>query len=385
MTSAPAEMIVIGGGVVGSSIAYHLARAGVRTTLLERWTVGAAASGASAGGVRQQGRDPREMPLAIAAAARWKNLEAELEADLAYHRNGHLNVITRDADRAALAESVAAQQALGLGITLVEGDDLRQLAPALAPDVIAAAYTANDGHANPGQTARAFAEAAVRHGATLRTGVEVTALARTGDRVTGVRTTDGDLAADGVVLAAGAWSTALLAGIGIQVPVHPVGLQMILTTPRPPHLAQVVTASTPGPLSFKQLREGNYLIGGGWPGDHDLANPRGTIQPASITGSLAAARAIIPDVAATEIADSWVGIEAFTPDEIPILGPVPGIDNLTVAFGFCGHGFALSPMTGQVIAELITNGRPSIPIDAFAFDRFTGQEDVSPPRRPHAG
>ena len=102
MTSAPAEMIVIGGGVVGSSIAYHLARAGVRTTLLERWTVGAAASGASAGGVRQQGRDPREMSLAIAAAARWKNLEAELDADLAYHRNGHLNVITRDADRAAL-------------------------------------------------------------------------------------------------------------------------------------------------------------------------------------------------------------------------------------------------------------------------------------------
>lgn len=385
MTSAPTEIIVVGGGVVGSSIAYHLARAGARTTLLERWTVGAAASGASAGGVRQQGRDHRELPLAIAAAARWEHLETELEADLAYHRHGHLNVITREAGRAALAASVAAQRELGLDITLVEGDELRRLAPSLAPDVIAASYTANDGHANPGQTARAFASAAVRQGATLRNGVQVTALARSGGRVTGVRTAEGNLAADWVVLAAGAWSSGLLSEVGVQTPVRPVGLQMILTTPRPVSLAQVVTAAAPGPLSFKQLREGNYLIGGGWPGDLDLAHPRGTIRPDSITGSLAAARAIVPDVAATAIADSWVGIEAFAPDEIPILGPVPGVENLTVAFGFSGHGFALSPMTGQVIAELIVDGCPSIPIDAFTFDRFTGQADDVPEITPHAG
>jgi sarcosine oxidase subunit beta len=90
-------------------------------------------------------------------------------------------------------------------------------------------------------------------------------------------------------------------------------------------------------------------------------------------------------VAATEVADRWVGIEAFTPDGVPILGPVPGVEQLTVAFGFCGHGFALSPMTGQVIAELIVNGRPSIPIDEFALDRFSGHAIELPAPAPHAG
>jgi sarcosine oxidase subunit beta len=210
-------------------------------------------------------------------------------------------------------------------------------------------------------------------------------LAHTGGRVTGVRTTDGDLAADWVVLAAGAWSSALLADLGVQSPVRPLGLQMILTTPRPAHLAQVVTASAPGSLSFKQLREGNYLIGGGWPGDYDLVQPRGTIRPESVSGSLSTARAIVPDVAETEVTDSWVGIEAFAPDEIPILGLVPGVEHLTVAFGFSGHGFALSPMTGQVIAELILDGRPSIPIDDFALSRFAGQSGDLPVPAPHAG
>src|SRR5690606_17280236 len=155
-----ASFLVVGGGVVGTSIAWHLARRGADVSLIESRSIAAVASGASAGGVRQQGRDPREMPLAIAAIARWKNLEDELEADVHYYRHGHLQVYETPEGVAAGIESIADQQALGLQIELVEGAALRELAPGLADHVIAGRYTANDGHANPGLTTKAFAAAA---------------------------------------------------------------------------------------------------------------------------------------------------------------------------------------------------------------------------------
>ena len=136
MTGGRTEVVVVGGGVMGSSIAYHLARRGVAVTLLERGDIPCAASAASAGGVRQQGRDLREMPLAVASIARWEHLEDELEADLHYRREGHLTV-SEDADSLDELEPwMAAQQALGLDIRLVEGDDLRELIPGVAPSKI---------------------------------------------------------------------------------------------------------------------------------------------------------------------------------------------------------------------------------------------------------
>jgi sarcosine oxidase subunit beta len=307
-----------------------------------------------------------------------------LDADIEYYRNGHLHVIETEADLAALEAGVADQRRRGLAIDLIDGDELRRLAPGLGPEVIAGAYTAGDGHANPGATTRAFANAASQHGANIRTGARVTDLVSSGGRISGVHTEHGDLAADWVVLAAGAWSSALLGDLGIAVPIQPVGLQMIRTTARPAALAQVITAQR-RPLSLKQLRSGSYLIGGGWPGDVDLAQPRGATRPESIAGSRAASSAVFPALTETEVDASWVGIEAVTPDEIPILGPVPGLDNLTIAAGFSGHGFALSPAIGQVIAELIIDGQTSVSIDDFAFARLAGRAEETPAPTPHAG
>jgi sarcosine oxidase subunit beta len=320
----------------------------------------------------------------MAANVRWRELATELAADLEYYRNGHIQVTEDATDVPVLAAGVAAQRAAGLEIELIGGDELRRLAPGLGPGVIAGAYTAGDGHANPGQTARAFAAAANRHGAQVRTQTNVSGMTLTGDRVSGVRTDQGDFGADWVVLAAGAWSSGLLRGLGVDLPLVPTGLQMILTTARPPFLSQVITARR-RPLSLKQVRGGGYLIGGGWPGDVELNRPRGTIRPESIAGSRAAASAIFPTTTATEITASWVGIEAVTPDEVPILGPLPGIANLTLAAGFSGHGFALSPTIGQVIAELIIDGQPSVPIDNFAAARFAGWEGAARLPTPHAG
>ena len=367
------QIAVIGGGVVGTSIAWHLARRGADVTLIEARSIAAAASGASAGGVRQQNRDPREMPLAIAAIARWEHLEEELEADIHYYREGHLTVFEREADLSVARQRVAEQRALGLEIELVEGQALHELVPGLAAHIIAGTYTANDGHANPTLTTQAYARAAERCGARLRTGVEVAGLIREGDRVTGVETGAGPLAADHVVLATGAWTRDLVAPLGVTLPIVPTGLQMILTTPMPRLLRQVVGAFGRS-LSLKQLRDGHYLIGGGWPGDIDLVSGVGRTRETSIAGSRDVSAAIFPVLRETGIERAWVGVEGITINEIPVIGSPPGIDGLTVAAGFSGHGFALSPITGQLVAESLLDGSPSIPLDAFGADRFAGMD-----------
>ncbi len=378
-----AEVVVVGGGVVGCSIAYHLARAGVKTILLERRTIAAAASGASAGGTRQQGRDPRELPLSILACARWATLEEELGADIHYRRKGHLSLIEREEDRPALLAAIARQRADGLNIALVEGDDLRELAPAISPHLLAGSYTPDDGHANPALTTAAFAAAAARAGADIRVGVTVQGLAVANGRVTGVLTADGLLSADVTILAAGAWSKTLAATVGLDLPLAPLGLQMLLTTPAPPCLDQVV-GCVGRRLSFKQLPAGNFLIGGGWPGDWSLEGSRGTPLAASVWGSALAASAIIPAAATVGLAEAWVGIEARTADDVPLLGPVREVAGLVLATGFSGHGFQLSPATGQAIAELIVEGAPSVSLDALGLDRFAGL-DVGALAAPFAG
>jgi sarcosine oxidase subunit beta len=381
--SQTTEVVVIGGGVTGGSIAWHLARRGTKVTLVEERGVAAAASGASAGGVRQQGRDPREMPLAIAAIARWKDLERELDADLHYYRDGHLVAYEREADLPIAQQRLAEQRALGLEIEIVEGADLRALSPGLAPHIVAATYTPSDGHANPVATTQAYAQAAQREGAELRIGTRVTGLQQTGGRITGVETSDGVIGADHVVIATGAWTRDLVAPLGVDLPIEPAGLQMILGKPMPKALLQVVQAHE-RPLSLKQLRDGNYLIGGGWPGDIDMVAGVGTTRPESIEGSLRTASDIFPAISEMEIERSWVGVEGIALDEVPVIDRLPGYEGCTVAAGFSGHGFALSPITGQLVSEWLLDGAPSIPLDAFSAGRFATMDRSALPT-PSAG
>lgn len=381
--SRSSKIVVVGGGVIGCSIAWHLAREGAGVILLEERDIAAAASGASAGGVRQQGRDPREMPLALAAIARWADLERELDADLHYYREGHLVACEQESKLPVARQSVTDQRALGLEIEYVDGPDLRDLCPGLAEHVVAGTYTPTDGHANPELTTRTFADAARRAGAEVRTGVAARKLTHTSHRVTGVETSEGIELADHVVLAAGAWTRELVAPLGIDLPLEPAGLQMILSRPMPKLLRQVVGAYG-RPLSLKQLRDGNYLIGGGWPGDFDMISGVGTTRSESIAGSRETASAIFPVLNGMEIERSWVGIEAIAVDEIPVIDRVPGYEDCTVAAGFSGHGFALSPIVGQLVAESVLEGQPSISLDAFSATRFASMSGRHRPA-PSAG
>lgn len=378
------EVAIVGGGVIGCSIAYHLARGGARVQLFEAREIPSGASAASAGGVRQQGRDPRELRLAIASIARWEQLESELEADVHYRRQGHLRVVEDEARLPEVLAWMEEQQAAGLDIRLVAGDELRRTAPGLADTVAFGTFTPDDGHANPILTTKAFAAAAARHGAQSHPFTPVVEIEVESGRARGLRTEAGTVACEHVVLAAGAWSVKLARSLGVVLPIEARGLQMMATTPAPPSLRPVVGALGRS-LSLKQVPSGNYVIGGGWPGSIDLERRASRVWQSSVSGSARASSAVFPPLLTTRLERVWVGIEAVCADEVPLLGQLPGIEGLTVATGFSGHGFALSPIIGQVISELILAGRPSHSIAQLSLERFDQGARQAVPQDVRAG
>jgi sarcosine oxidase subunit beta len=367
------DVAIVGGGVTGSAIAYHLARAGVRVRVLEQAApaVEPSASWASAGGVRQQNRDPREWPLTLEAARRWPGLEAELEGTTGFVQGGHLHVVEDVAELPALEARVRREQAAGMHVRLVREAELRDLAPALTPRAIAAAYTPEDGQAHPPSTTRAFAAAAQRHGAEYATGTRVDRLVVERERVSGLRLANGEtVSAEWVVLAAGAWSNRLAAGVGLDVPIRTRAPQMLLTDAGPARLAPTLTAVGRA-LSLKQLPSGAFFIGGGWPSDvlDDGHGPSCRVREASIAGSWAVATAVVPAVADQRVVRSWCGVEAESFDGVPLIGPAPGLGGLYLALGFSGHGFQIAPAVGRSVADAL-QGHPTPELEGLAAARL---------------
>jgi sarcosine oxidase, subunit beta len=366
------DVLIIGGGVIGSSIAYHLVQQGRQVLVVERSLVATspAASWASAGGVRRQGRHPAEANLASEAIERWRTLEQELAADLHYRRGGNLLLAETEAEAEQLTAFVQQQQELGFAdVRLVDRNEALMLAPGLNDRVIAGSYSPGDGQADPMLTTRAFAAAAQRHGATYWTGTAALALLTAHERVTGVRTERGEVQAAHVVLAAGAWSDDLAAPIDLRLPIRTHALQMILSTPAAPGTLQPVLSAVGRALSLKQVADGAFLLGGGWPGDPTPDRRSYTLRPDSMQDNWATACELLPAVGRQQIARTWCGLEALSFDDIPFIGTISGLDGLTIAAGFSGHGFAIAPAVGRSVADQI-NGHLTPELDGLSPKRI---------------
>jgi len=371
------DVVVIGAGIVGSAAAYYLARAGVKVTLIDRRlpVASGAATQACAGGVRQQGRAPVEIPLAIYSIDLWTRLETELESDLDYRQEGMTVLVDDDVLIPLLSNRIKTEQSQGLGIKLVEGTDLHDLVEGLSPQMVAGSYCSTDGHANPMATINAFIGAARRLGARMKWNCPAESLIIGNDRITAVKTPQGNINCRYAILSAGYWSRSIAAAVGIDLPFQFFPLQMMVTARRPPVLDQVLGWVGHG-ISLKQVPGGGFVIGGGWPGHGDPENYQTHLMPGSMAKSARTVVDLFPSLASVPIVRGWVGIEAFCEDELQIIGPVSSPDGLFLATGFSGHGFATGPGVGALIAEYVTTGHLSDMIKPFGIERFRDPEKI---------
>ncbi|GAC1447416.1 MAG: FAD-binding oxidoreductase [Ktedonobacterales bacterium] len=365
------EVLVIGGGVIGSAIAYHVARQGRSVLVVDRDAVAAepAASWASAGGVRRQEQHPAEAALASEAIERWHTLAEELDADLQYRQGGHLLLAENEAEAEHLQTFVRSQHNVGFAdVYYVDRQDVFSLAPGLGEQVVAGSFSPADGQADPVRTTRAFANAAKRHGAIYWTKTGCLALERVADRVVGARTERGNVRAEHIVLAAGAWSRELASSVGLSLPLRVRVLQALLSTPAPPDTLRPVVNALGRALSLKQLPGGEFLLGGGWLGDPTPDHRSYTLRQASQQGNWATACELFPPVSQQRLARAWGGLQAQTVDDIPFIGSVSGLEGLTLALG-SWHGFGLAPAIGRSVADHLA-GRPTPELDQLTPDRI---------------
>jgi sarcosine oxidase subunit beta len=364
-------VVIIGGGVVGCAIAYHLARRGVKDVLvLERETVGSGTTSKAAGGIRAQFPTETEIRFSLEAIAVFERFEDEFGIDPGYTKIGYLFLISDPADLRGFETRIALQRRLGVDVRVITPDDARKLVPALrVDDLIAAVWGPGDGLAGPAEVTTGFARRARQLGVRIEEGVQVTAIARDGDRVTGVSTGDGAIAAPLVINAAGPSAARIARMAGVEVPVHPRRRHIFFTEPFPeiPGPVPLTTDRRSGFYFRKELEQ--MLLS---PGDvEDIgADFEAPMDPAMVEDAVQKAVDRVPVLEQARIAGGWAGLRPLTPDDHAIIGWAPGVTGLFLAVGFGGHGFQHSPATGRHVAAWIVDGKPAMDLSLFDPARF---------------
>ena len=375
------DVIVVGGGLMGTAAAFFLARRGLSVALLERGRVGTGATVASFGNIRRSGRHLTQLPLAHRSRALWGEAEKLLGRDVEFRATGHLRLIFEED---ALADMRAYQQAArpwGLDIEELGANEIRARFPGLGPEAIAASFSPADGCANPRLIAPAFADAARRLGAGIVEHCEVGAIDRTaaGFRVA---TSKGVFESGQLLNAAGAWGAAIAARFGEPVPLAARGPQMGVTEPLPHRILPVVgvwTRRHGADAYFRQVERGNIVFGGAAERVDVALDPgHARADPTRLSGQLAALRRLLPALENVAVIRTWSGCEGYLADLLPVMGPSATTPGLFHAFGFCGHGFQLGPGVGATMAELIAEGATDIPLHDFRIARFAGAQDTTP-------
>jgi glycine/D-amino acid oxidase-like deaminating enzyme len=413
-----ADVVVVGGGIVGCAAAYYVARRGVQVVLLEKGEIAGEQSGRNWGFVRQQGRDPLEVPLMVESNRIWRGLEQELEADIEWVQGGNLALAPTPDRMGPLEQWMQTAREFGLDTRLVRGPEIATLIPGIQGTWVGGMYTASDGHAEPAKATQAFARAAARHGAKLHPGCAVEAVETRSGEVSAVVTERGLIRTTRAICAAGAWSAKLARPLGLSLPQRWVRGTVTRTTPGPP----LTPAGVWGPnVAFRQRRDGSFNLAAGGSTDHDitldslrhlrlffpnywenrklfrfyvgrpLLDDLATLVPWSgarrhpfvrhrvldpppnprkVERSLAQFRHLFPALAGLTVERTWAGYIDATPDALPVIGEAPSPRGFIFATGFSGHGFAMGPIAGRLVAELIVDGKPSLNLQAFRFSRF---------------
>jgi len=373
-----AGAIVIGGGAMGVSTAYHLAASGVEDVLLlEREAAfGLGSTGRCAGGFRHQFSSEVNVRLSLESVRMIRSFSEDHGLPLDVHVDGYLFLVRDQASWVDYQAAAEMQRALGARVELLDAQACAELIPGLVVDgVVGATFGPDDGIADPSGLTNGYAIAARRAGATLRLGRPVSAIRTSpdGSRVVGVETADGPIDAPIVVLAAGVWAPALAATAGFDLPVTPEPRQPVVTAPfpgRPDRRTLVIDTSN----MFFFHREGDGLLMSITPRE-----PKQTFEMAPDDRWVAEellpyAVTVLPALERASLASTWVGLYEMSPDHDAILGPVEGLEGIQLAAGFSGHGFQHAPIVGKVLAELATGRPPTVDVHELRLGRFAAGE-----------
>lgn len=416
-----ADVVVIGGGVIGVCTALFLARAGQKVVLLEKGRIAGEQSSRNWGWIRQQGRDPDELPIMVEAGQHWRALAKQTNADIGLTQSGVTYLAESEAQLARYADWVPFAQAQGVDTRILSRAETAEMLPGAAKTYVGALHTASDMHAEPWVAVPALAEIAVREGACIVENCAVRCLDLAAGRVAGVITEQGHIATSEVVLAGGAWSALFLRNHGVTLPQLSVRATVAATT-RLPEIAPGGVADNS--IAFRHRQDGGYTLAPG--GFHELflgwdalralpkfltqlrADPFGTRflagAPAGYpdgwrtprrwsgedqspfeaqrvlnpTPNAAKAQSLkrifasnFPNLPSFELAHSWAGMIDTMPDVVPVVDRVAGLPGLTLGTGMSGHGFGIGPAMGRVLADLAQGNTPGHDLSRFRFSRFS--------------
>ncbi len=419
-----ADVVVIGGGIIGVSAALHLAREGVSVLLCEKGKLAGEQSSRNWGWVRKTGRDLREVPLIIESLRMWGELTRE-GLPTGFNECGVLYVATSDADRERYEQWLDRVSPFQMGSRMVEGDELASLMPGAAKRFPAALYTKTDGRAEPQKATPALAAAARAAGAVIVEDCAVRGLDLAGGRVAGVVTERGRVACNSAILAGGAWSRLFCGSLGLRLPQLKTRSSVLRTAPLEggPDVSAWL-----GGFAYRKRADGGYTVANGranvvpvtpdtfrfffeflpaaraerrglrlrlddrfmaearTPKRWDLDRPSPfettrTLDPDPVTpindSAMRDLRAVFPVFRKAAVAQQWAGLIDVTPDAVPVISEVDATPGLVVATGFSGHGFGIGPAAGRLAAELATGQAPIVDPAPFRFSRFTDGTPIS--------
>ncbi|WP_338905232.1 FAD-binding oxidoreductase [Streptomyces nigra] len=368
--TAHASAVVVGGGVIGTGIAYHLARAGVPdVVLVERDELASGSTSKAAGGVRAQFSDELNIRLGARSLEAFARFEQDTGYDIGLHRVGYLFLLSTPEDVTAFEAAVRLQNSLGVPSRMIDPAEARELSPLISTDgLLAAVYSPDDGHCTPESVVHGYAAAARRHGARILRHTTVTGIERHGDRITGVTTNAGRIATDTVICAAGAWSRAVGAMAGVDLPVEPLRRQIAVTAPvdaLPPRLPMTIDFTTS--LYFHTEGPG-LLLGMSDPDErpgfdtstHDRWIPR-------LADAMRHRAPALLDLRRT---GGWAGLYEVTPDHNALIGEAASVSRFLYATGFSGHGFLQGPAVGEVVRDLYLGRVPFVDVSPLSAGRF---------------
>lgn len=370
-----AEVVIVGGGVMGTSTAFHLAEAGVTgILLLERGALGAGSTAKAAGGVRAQFSDVLNIALGARGLEAFEDFSRRPGGDIDLRQVGYLFCLSAPADVAAYEAAVALQNELGVTSRMLTPTEAASRSPVLrTDDLLAAAFHQRDGTCSPDAVVQGYAAAARRLGADLRTGVDVLTIEADAGGIHAVVTDAGRVTTGTVICVAGAWSEALAASAGVDLPVTPLRRQIVVTEPLDDRRAALLPDDTPMTIDASSTlyfhREGPGLLMGL---SYDGEEPGFDVTPddawlPTLTDAIARR---VPDLLDVGIAHRWAGLYEVTPDHNALLGQAAHRPGFFYATGFSGHGFLQGPAVGEVLRDLWLGRPPFVDVGPLAADRF---------------